>query len=77
MTGHVSALVGQRLRAFREWRKITQLYVAENMRSAGFTWTRETVSRVESGDRVVSVDELFVLTAVLGVDRDELMPWAS
>lgn len=73
----MSARIGIRLSAYRAERKATQEYVASQMRAAHFPWTRETVARVESGDRALTIDEFCVLAHVIGFHPSELWPEAS
>lgn len=72
-----SAIVGARLREYRVWHEATQDYVAGQMQTAGFSWTRDTVGRVEGGKRPLTLDEFCVLAAVIGVDPADLWPEAS
>jgi transcriptional regulator with XRE-family HTH domain len=57
--GETSARVGLSLRAIRRSSRYTQIDVAEFMQGQGHPgWSRVTVSDVERGRRLVSVDEL-------------------
>lgn len=73
----MSALVGRRLREYRASHRASQEYVAEQMRTADFSWTRETVARVEAGTRALTIDEFCVLAAVIGSHPMDLWPEAS
>jgi transcriptional regulator with XRE-family HTH domain len=58
---------GQRARALREAAGIKQESAASRMRKLGHTgWRQTTLSKVESGQRPVSLDEAYCLALVLG-----------
>ena len=61
-----SALIGQRLRALREEKSLSQDDLA---RVFGFK-DRQTVSAIETGERRVSADELLLAVEKLGASLD-------
>lgn len=73
---HISAGIGRRLKELRVERAMSQTYVAENMQQVGYTWTQQTVSEIEAGRRRLLVDEVYLLSAVIGTTLDELLPVA-
>lgn len=63
----LSADFGQRARALREAAGVKQESAALRMRKLGHTsWRQTTLSKVESGQRPVSLDEAYCLALVLG-----------
>lgn len=83
-----SAVVARRVREHRALHGYTQATLVERLeKNFGWRVDRSVIARVESGERVVSVDELFMLAAVLDTspsllltpaDESELMsptPW--
>jgi hypothetical protein len=61
-----TAAVAYNMRRLREVREMSQRTVGGQMRRLGHRWNDTTVSRVESGTRDVTVDELVGLGVVLG-----------
>lgn len=65
--GAVSAAVGAHILLRRTAGRLTQQDIADAMVKAGHSWNHSTVSKVEHGDRPVTVDELVSLAAHFGV----------
>ena len=64
--------IGQRLRALRLARKLTQPRLVEKMQICGSTISRSTYSNIESGRRNIKVSDLIILKHVLSVEYSEL-----
>lgn len=70
----LSRVVGHNLREVREAAKLTQSQLAALLRSQfGFKWDGPRVSKVESGQRRIDLDELLALGYVLQVTVMELV----
>ncbi|MGW7424391.1 helix-turn-helix domain-containing protein [Streptomyces sp. NPDC054813] len=57
----LSAVIGRRLREFRESRGLRQEDIAEVARAHGFTWGRSSVAALEAGNRELSFGEILLL----------------
>jgi transcriptional regulator with XRE-family HTH domain len=66
-------VLADNLRAYRLLRRLEQAEVAEQMRTFGHRWVKQTVSEVEHGRRNVDVDELAILALVLDVSPPALL----
>lgn len=66
-------LCGQRVRAARVKKRITQEDLAARLQVEGVTMERDCVSRIEIGTRFVADYELKVLARILGVSVDWLL----
>jgi transcriptional regulator with XRE-family HTH domain len=60
-------------RVARERAGLTGTEVAEQMRSRGFPWHQQTISRVESGAQRVRIGEATALASIVGMSLDALM----
>lgn len=60
--------VGRQIRAERSFRGLTQRQLASD---SGLSV--DTVQRIESGERMAHLDQLFALARALGVDAQEIM----
>jgi transcriptional regulator with XRE-family HTH domain len=63
---NIEAEFGERVRVLREALGRSQEAVASRMRELGHEWHQTTLSRVEKGQRGISLDESYCLAAVLG-----------
>ena len=61
----LSEVVGDRVRQARGLHGLSQQEVADRMDLLGHRWVRQTVARVETADRNLTVDELVSLAAAL------------
>ncbi|MEU5394553.1 helix-turn-helix domain-containing protein [Streptomyces tibetensis] len=61
----LSAIVGERLRDFREAKSLRQADIAAAAAQAGLSWSRSSIAALEAGSRNLSVEELLVLPHVL------------
>jgi transcriptional regulator with XRE-family HTH domain len=62
----VESEFGTRVRALRESLQRSQDAVASRMREAGHDWHQTTISKVEAGQRGVSLNEAYALALILG-----------
>jgi transcriptional regulator with XRE-family HTH domain len=60
-------VVGERVRAIRAKQRINQTDLIGALRDVGFDFEQPTISRIERGERELSVSELFGFAAALGV----------
>lgn len=74
----LSAIIGERLRQFREESGLRQSDVAAAAARAGLSWGRSSVAAIEAGSRNLSMAEFFmlpwVITAAGGWDKPLLPP---
>jgi transcriptional regulator with XRE-family HTH domain len=70
-----SGFVATNIRAYRALRRLTQADLADRMRLLDLNdaWDQTTVSRVEKGERNVSVDELVGVALALGTTIPDLL----
>lgn len=65
--------IGQFIKDTRDVLCISGKSLAEQMQSRGFSgWYQTTVSRVELGDRGLTLDEAFAVADILSVDIESL-----
>jgi transcriptional regulator with XRE-family HTH domain len=62
-----SEMIGGRIKNFREGKKISQQSMVETLKELGITMSRETLSKIENGNRTVSAVELKAICSVLDV----------
>ena len=61
-------LIGLKIKEFREAKGLSQLDTVEKLASNGIIMSRETLSKIENGNRTVSAVELNALCKVLNID---------
>lgn len=66
--------LGQRLRALREAKKLTQEQLSAQLQTRGCDITRSALAKMEVGQRHIYPDELFLLKMLLQVEFDDLFP---
>lgn len=67
-------VVMRNIRAWRARQKLDQADVVERMRALGFkNWHRQTLSRIEQGERRITVEELVGLAIALDVTMHQLL----
>lgn len=66
--------LGQRLRALRETKKLTQEQLSAQLQTRGCDITRSALAKMEVGQRHIYPDELFLLKVLLQVEFDDLFP---
>ncbi|WP_295765076.1 helix-turn-helix domain-containing protein [uncultured Oscillibacter sp.] len=64
---------GDRIRAARKKRRLTQEDLAARMQLSGVTLERDSISRIEIGTRFVPDYELLIFARVLRVSVDQLL----
>lgn len=65
--------LGERIRRFREGRKLTQEQFPAKLQLCGCDLTRSAVAKIEAGQRHLYVDELRCIAKVLAVSYSELL----
>ncbi|QSQ08239.1 hypothetical protein H0A61_00559 [Koleobacter methoxysyntrophicus] len=60
--------IGLKIKAIREARGLSQIEVVERLTEKGINMSRETLSKIENGNRTVSAVELNALCKVLNID---------
>lgn len=66
--------VGKRLQQLRQQKKLTQDALAAKLQVEGCDLTRSALAKIEVGQRHLYPDELKVLSAVLQVPPEALLP---
>ena len=66
--------LGQRLRALRETKKLTQEQLSAQLQTRGCYITRSALAKMEVGQRHIYPDELFLQKMMLQVEFDDLFP---
>lgn len=69
----VSDVLAENIRVLRAMRGLSQAELAERMKFLKNEWSRQTVSQVEGGDRLTSVNELLALAIALETSVPRLM----
>ncbi|MBQ7847240.1 MAG: helix-turn-helix transcriptional regulator [Clostridia bacterium] len=72
-SGERKNIIGEKVRALRKARRMTQKALAEQMQLAGYDVTDLTILRIESGDRFVPDYEVKALAQALGVGYEDLL----
>lgn len=65
--------VGQRIRLFREQRKMTQDMLSAQMQVRGCDVTRSALAKMEVGQRHIYLDEMKLIVELLGVNYADLL----
>jgi len=60
--------IGLKIKAIREARGLSQIEVVERLAGKGINMSRETLSKIENGNRTISAVELNALCKVLNID---------
>lgn len=63
-----SVIIGGRIKESREDKKISQQLMVDRLKDLGISMSRETLSKIENGNRTVSAVELKAICSVLDVD---------
>lgn len=64
--------LGAKIKAAREEKAFSQSEVVEKLMENGINISRETLSKIENGNRSISAVELNALCSVLGIDINSL-----
>lgn len=67
-------ICGQYVRKLRESKKMSQDQLAAKLQTEGLGVNQNSISRIETGKRIVADFELQALARVLGVDVNDLLP---
>lgn len=65
--------LGLKIRAAREEKAFSQEKVVERLKQYGINMSRETLSKIENGNRSISAVELNSLCNILGIDINSLL----
>jgi transcriptional regulator with XRE-family HTH domain len=68
-----SEIIGGRIKDIRENNKISQQLMADKLKDLGISMSRETLSKIENGNRTVSAVELKAICLILNVDVEILL----
>ncbi len=60
--------IGLKIKTIREARGLSQIEVVERLAEKGINMSRETLSKIENGNRTISAVELNALCKVLNID---------
>ncbi len=60
--------IGLKIKAIREARGLSQIEAVERLAEKGINMSRETLSKIENGNRTISAVELNALCKVLNID---------
>ncbi len=66
-------ITGARIKTLRIKMKLTQEQVAAKMQLAGIQIDQKAISRLESGDRVITDYELMCLAEILNTSADQII----
>ena len=72
-SGKRKNIIGEKVRAFRKEKGMTQKALAEKLQLAGYDVTDLTILRIESGDRFVPDYEVKALSVALQVSYEDLL----
>lgn len=67
-------LIGAELRRVRRTKKLSQIELSAACQRMGWDVSRETITRIETHQRLVSDYEVYLLASALGVSPRELLP---
>jgi transcriptional regulator with XRE-family HTH domain len=68
-----SVIIGGRIKDSREDKKISQQLMVDKLKDLGILMSRETLSKIENGNRTVSAVELKAICSVLDIDVETLL----
>lgn len=68
-----SVVIGGRIKDSREDKKISQQLMVDKLKDLGISMSRETLSKIENGNRTVSAVELKAICLVLNLDVETLL----
>lgn len=68
-----SEIIGKRIKDFRDIKKISQQLMVDKLKEQGITISRETLSKIENGNRTISAVELKGICFVLDVSTEVLL----
>lgn len=68
-----SVVIGGRIKDSREDNKISQQLMVDKLKDLGISMSRETLSKIENGNRTVSAVELKAICVVLNLDVETLL----
>lgn len=66
-------IIGERVRVKRESLKVSQKELAASLEKVGINLSRETISKIENGNRATNAIELKAIGEILGLTTEELV----
>lgn len=66
-------IIGGRIKDYREDKKISQQIMVDRLKDLGISMSRETLSKIENGNRTVSAVELKAICSLLDLDVETLL----
>lgn len=66
-------IIGERIRKERELLKLSQKNISDLLEEKGVSLSRETISKIETGDRPINVLEIKSISEVLNIKPDDLI----
>lgn len=71
--GDSKNIIGNRVKALRKSKRLTQKQLAEKLQLAGYDFSELTILRIEKGDRFVPDYEVLAIANFFGITTDELL----
>ena len=71
--GDSKNIIGNRVKALRKSKKLTQKQLAEKLQLAGYDFSELTILRIEKGDRFVPDYEVLAIASFFDITTDELL----
>lgn len=68
-----SEMIGERIKKLREQKKISQQSMVNELKRLSINMSRETLSKIENGNRTVSAVELKGISSVLSIDVEDIL----
>lgn len=68
-----TGVVGERIKNAREEKRISQKLLCDMLQEVGIEISRETLSKIENGSRIVSAIEIKKIADVLGFDPQKFL----
>lgn len=66
-------IIGERIRKEREILKLSQKEISNLLEEKGVSLSRETISKIETGDRPINVLEIKSISEVLNIKTEDLI----
>ncbi|NKF08278.1 helix-turn-helix transcriptional regulator [Clostridium gasigenes] len=68
-----SEIIGGRIKEIRGNKKISQQLISDNLKDLGISMSRETLSKIETGNRSISALEIKAICSILNLDVEVLI----
>lgn len=73
MNAEFEKKVGAKIRLYRENRKLTQEQLSAQLQVRGCDITRSALAKIEVGQRHIYIDEIKLITKLLGIKYEDLL----